>query len=149
MISFQREIVYDFMGDCQELLKLHYQELTRNKEVVSLNPIWEKYAALEKAGLIALFTARDDGQLVGYSAFIVQPHLHYAETLIAQNDVLFLHPDYRKGMTGIKLIKYSERELKTQGVRKIVWHAKMDTVFRKILNRLGYVEEEVMAAKLL
>lgn len=150
MITFQREILYDVMDDAAPLLEMHYQELTLNKERIVLAPIWERYAALEAAGLLVLFTARDEGALIGYSAFFVQSHIHYADTLVASNDVLFLHPDARKKPTvGIRLIKFSERELKTLGVNKITWHAKFSNELRSILNRMGYADEEVVVGKII
>jgi GNAT superfamily N-acetyltransferase len=149
VIALQRETLYDVMEDVAPLLELHYRELTMHKERIALDPVWERYAALEKQGSIALFTARVEEKLVGYSAFFVQSHIHYERTLVASNDVLFLHPDYRKGSCGIKLIRFSEQQLKAQGVDKITWHVKFSKDFRPILHRLGYVDEEVTVGKIL
>ena len=149
MIVFQREILFDFIEDAEPLLEMHYQELAKHKERIALAPVWERYAELEKRGVFVLFTARDDGKLIGYSAFFVQTHIHYADMLVASNDVLFLHPGYRKGGTGIKLIMFSERQLKEQGVNKITWHVKFSNDFRPILHRMGYADEETMCGKLL
>ena len=149
MITFQKEIIYDVKDEAAPLLDMHYQELTMHKDSISLDPIWERYAALEKSGLLEIFTARDEGKLIGYSAFFVQSHIHYAETLVAANDVLFLHKDYRKGTSGIKLIKFSESQLKARRVNKITWHVKFSRDFRPILHRLGYVDEEIVVGKIL
>lgn len=149
MLSFNREMLYDVFEDVQPLLALHYRELTLHQDKIALDPVWERYAALERQGSFALFTARDGGRLIGYSAFYVQNHIHYTDTIVAANDVLFLHPDYRKGSAGIKLIKFSEQQLQAQGVNKITWHVKFSKDFRPILHRLGYADEEVMCGKIL
>ena len=149
MITFHKEFLCEVVNEVDALLKLHYEELTRNKDRVKLDPIWTDYAALEQAGRFHVFTAREDGLLVGYAAFFVQQHLHYRDLRVAMNDVLFLNPEHRLGMTGIRLLKFCETELKKLGVQKLVWHAKLDTSLIPILHRLNYQTEEISLARFL
>ena len=149
MISYQQEVLYDLIDEVEPLLELHYQELCLNKEFVKLDPRWDKYAALEIAGSFVIYTAREDGKLVGYSAFFISPHPHYAGLTVAVNDVLFVHPDQR-GSVGIRLIKFSEQELTLRlGHFKLTWRAKYTNNLAAILERLGYAREEVVMAKLI
>lgn len=138
-----------FIEEIKPLLELHYEELTLHKEHIKLNPDFARYKTLADAGIVKIITARDQGHLVGYSIWIVNTNLHYQDAKMANNDVLFLHPDYRKGRTGIKLIKESERILKDQGVIKILWHIKHAKDFRNILYRLGYADEDIIVGKIL
>lgn len=147
MIRYQQESLYEVVGDVEPLLALHYDELCLNKERIKLNPAWGEYRALEAMGRFVVFTARDDDKLVGYNAFFVNRHMHYIDMVVAFNDVIFLHPDYRQGTTGIRLVKLAER-LTDTGVNKICYHAKLDTNLIPILNRLGYKTEEVVLGKL-
>ena len=149
MIAFARECLCDVIQEVDALLKLHYEELTLHKERIKLDPDWPMYTALEHMERLVLFTARDDGRLVGYAAFFVQPHIHYRKTIVAQNDVLFLHPEHRKGTTGIRFIRFSEQCLQGLKVDKIIWHVKFSLDLRPILHRLGYADEEVMVGKML
>lgn len=146
---YAKEFLCDVISEVQPMLELHYQELTHHKDVIKLDPDWDRYAAMEHAGGFHIFTARDDEQLIGYSAFFLTPHIHYRHTVVAQNDVLYLHPDHRNGMTGIRLIKNSEREMKALGADKIVWHCKYSNDLQQILQRLGYTDEEAMLGKML
>jgi hypothetical protein len=149
MISYQQETLFEVIDEVGPLLELHYQELTLNKERVKLDPMWERYATLEMAGAFVVYTARSEGKLIGYSAFFINVHMHYADLKVAINDVLFLHPDYRTGRTGIGLIRFCERELlKWSGPHKIVWHAKTSNDLADILIRMGYSVEETVLAKL-
>lgn len=148
MIAFRRELLCEMVAEVDDLLQLHYEELCLNRDRIKLNPMWVEYAALEQMGRFVVYTARDDGKLVGYSAFFVQKHLHYADLTTAINDVLFVHPDAR-GTTGIRLIKFCESELKALGVHKLIWHAKMETALIPILHRLNYKTEELSLAKFL
>lgn len=149
-IIFQCEPVLDVKPEMEPLLEDHYQELTLHKEKIKLDPDWELYDKLEKSNQFYLLTARDEDtkQLIGYSAWFVKPHIHYRKTIVASNDVLFLHKDHRQGMTGIRLIKYSEQEMKKYA-HKITWHVKGEPDFRPILHRLGYIDEDVIVGKML
>jgi GNAT superfamily N-acetyltransferase len=149
MITYARETLFDVVEEVDGLLRLHYDELTLNKDAIRLDPVWEEYRALESMGRFVLFTARANGALVGYNAFFVTRHIHYAALTMAINDVLFLHPDHRRGSTGIKLLKFAEAELKAQGVQKVSYHVKRSLDWSPILHRMGYTDEEMVVGKLL
>jgi len=138
-----------FRLDAQELLQQHYEELTLFKEHINLEPNWDSYLRLEQQKNLVLITARDKGVLVGYTLFFLTNHMHYKSTRVAINDVLFLHKNYRKGFTGIKLLKEAETVLKALGVDKIMWHVKFTNNFGPILQRMGYVNEEIIFSKML
>ena len=147
-IEIRQEPLSSIVHEVSYLLKQHYLELTGNKDKVKLDPIWSRYAELEQTGKFYTFTVRDNGELVGYSGFILDRHLHYRDLMVATNDVLFLREDLRLGITGIRLIKFSENRMKELGANKITWHVKFSKDFRPILHRLGYLDEEVIVGKM-
>jgi hypothetical protein len=149
-LILQCEPVLEVRPEMEPLLEDHYQELTLHKEKIKLDPDWDLYDKLEKQKQFYLLTARDEdtNQLIGYSAWFVKTHIHYKNTIVASNDVLFLHKDHRQGMTGIRLIKYSEQEMKKYA-HKITWHVKGEPDFRPILHRMGYIDEDVIVGKML
>jgi GNAT superfamily N-acetyltransferase len=149
MIAFAQELLCEVVQEVQPLLELHYQELTLNKDLVKLDPRWQDYRLLEQLGRFVIFTARDDGNLVGYSAYFLNKHLHYSGLTVAQNDVLFVHPDSRRGTTALRFLTYAEEQLKALGADKLVYHIKFSLDWRPILHRRGYADEEVMVGKLL
>jgi GNAT superfamily N-acetyltransferase len=149
MITFACEKLETVLPEIKELLQSHYEELTLNKGRVTLKPVWERYFSMEAAGKFYALIARNDGKAVGYSGFILEEHLHYEDILVASNDVLFLHKDFRLGTLGIKLLKYSEEYMKTLGADKVTWHVKMSNDFRPILYRMGYTDEDVIVGKFL
>lgn len=149
MIKFNTEKVLDIKDELKSLLDKHYEELTLDKDVVKLNPIWSLYAELEEKNQFFLFTVRDEDVLVGYSAFFMKPHIHYKDLIVATNDVIFLKKEYRLGITGIKLLKYSEQKIRELGAKKITWHVKYSNDFRPILHRMGYSDEDVIVGKIL
>jgi len=150
MIEYRIEPFTDeIIVELQYLIELHYAELTLHKEVVKLDPDWDKYKHLAKLGMIAFITARDDGKLIGYSLFFVSPHIHYKNNIMANNDVIFLHPAYRQGRTGIKLLYKCEEVLQAMNVDKIIWHIKFAKDFRNILYRMGYEDEDALVGKII
>lgn len=153
MLSYQKETLFGVVEEIDELLNLHYEELTLNKDKVKLAPMWERYADLERAGNFVVFTVRNEGSLVGYSAFFVNKHMHYGALTLAINDVLFLHPECRTGRTGLKLIRMCERYFESikqpGGEVKIAWHAKFDTNLHKLLQLMNYKAEEIVFGKIL
>jgi hypothetical protein len=148
-MDFARELLCEVVQEVQPLLDLHYRELTMHKHVVKLDPQWKEYALLEQLRRFMVFTAREDGELVGYNAFLVHRHLHYAGLTCAQNDVLYLREDKRRGTNALRFLDYCEHELRAEGVQKLTYHIKFAMDWRPILHRRGYVDEEVMCGKLL
>lgn len=150
MIKFQIEAYgLSIIEDIKPLIQLHYEEIALHQDLIPLDPDWEKYKRLADQGMLFIATARDQDVLVGYSVFFIIDHMHYRSTRMASNDVLFLHPKYRTGMTGVRLIKFCEAELAKQKVVKVMWHIKFAHDFRKILYRLGYNDEDAIVGKIL
>ena len=132
------------------LIEMHYREIASDKHAIPLEPDWDAYDALEASGNLVCMTARDKSVLIGYAVFILRWHLHYRTTKFAANDVIFLHPAYRRGTTvGRDLIRKAEQELREYGVDKIQWHVKCYQDWSPILRRMGYINEEVLCTKLL
>lgn len=148
-LDLKTESLFDILPEMKELIELHYQEIALYKDKVKLNPDWETYKKLEEQNQFFLFTARIDGELVGYSAFFLKPHIHYKDLLVASNDVLFLKKEHRAGRIGLKLIKYSEQRIKELGANKITWHIKVTNDFRPMFHRMNYIDEDVIIGKIL
>jgi len=133
----------------EPLLEQHYAELTLDKDVIRLDPDWEQYQQLHNEGKLFALGAYYYDRLVGYSVFFLRNHIHYRDAIIANNDVLFLAPEFRVGRLGIELIRRSEQHLQELGVAKITWHVKTSRDFRVLLTRLGYVEEDIIMGRAL
>lgn len=148
MITFARELLCEVVQEVQPLLELHYRELCLHQDVIKLDPRWQDYALLEQLERFVVFTAREDRGLVGYNAFFLNRHMHYGGFTVAQNDVLFLAPDARRGTTGLKFIDWVEQAVWALGACKLTYHIKFSLDWRPILHRRGYQDEEVMVAKM-
>lgn len=144
-IKYQQEFLSTCRKSAEVLIQEHWQEIAVNKEKIKLNPDWGAYEELELNGRIKIFTAREysgnssnQGTLVGYFVVFINNHLHYKDHVFAYNDILFLKKEYRKGTTGIKLIKFAENALKEDGVSVLVVNTKVHKPFDPVMERLGF-----------
>lgn len=143
------ETVAAAQPDCDFLIKLHWKEIANWKNEIPLEPRWEEIHGLEREGRIALITLREAGELIGYSMFVLNIHLHYRSLTVATNDILYVRPDKRKSRLGLQLIKESQKYVKEIGATKITWHMKPHMNFSAILEKLGYTHEELVYGKYL
>ena len=65
-------------------------------------------------------------------------NLHYKDHIFAANDVIYLSAKHRKGLTGVKLIKFAETCLKQDGVSVLSINTKVHRPFDKIMDYLGF-----------
>lgn len=132
-------------------MREHYLELAKNQDRVKLNVDWDRYAAMERAGGLLLYTARQDGGLIGYSCFFSSPHPHYLDLRLVSNDVLYVAKSHRVGRTGIRFIRYCEERVRGlyAGEIALTWHAKEHTPLAGMLQRLGYGVQDIVLSKLL
>ncbi len=142
----------------EDLLALHWQEVAMDQETFPLSPNWAGYRTLERSGVLRGIAAWKGGALVGYNVFFVQPTLHYSTSAWAVNDILYLAPAERRGLTGARLIRKSEEMLHGLGVRKVIYHtklhvhlghAKTNATVGRLLSALGYAHIEDVMAKVI
>lgn len=139
MITFQEESYTKFFSkEFMELYKLHWEEIgVFDKQKIKLLPDWGVYRAMGRQGNLITFTIRDSEILIGYNIFIITNHHHYKATSLAENDILYLKPEFRKGLTGYRFIKYCVEELKKM-VDVITLSMKAEYSFEPMVKRLGF-----------
>ncbi len=147
-MRFQQESYADLIEEMRPLVEAHYDELALDKDI-PLEPDHDKYSVLNEMGVIQVFTARDDkDNLVGYALYMVAPNLHYKSSLQANQDVLFVHKDFRRGGFGSDFIDWCDETLKTMGVQKTYHHVKPNICdFGPLLVKKGYKMCDVIYSK--
>ena len=103
---------------------------------------WQAYFSCQLAGALCLITARIDGDLVGYGAYIITPHMHCASIMQAVQTVLFVAPEYRRGAVGYRMIAESDKILAARGATVIMRQVSDKVDYSKLLYRLSYGETE-------
>lgn len=136
-LTFAKEPLFPHLWDeLQSLFKSHYDEVNLNK-VIELDPDVEEYQWMDSRGMIEAHTVRHQGRLVGYSVFAFYKHLHYKRSPTAANDLIFISPEYRRGWTGYKFLKFIIARVKERNPQRIFFHVKPHVDFGRMLERLG------------
>lgn len=138
MVEYRQEFLDQVRDDIKLLIALHWQEIALNQDKIKLNPDWSAYQELEKLNKLKIFTARDGDRLVGYFVVICGTNIHYKDHLFANNDIIYLHKDYRKGFAGIRMINFAEKCLQKDGVSVLTINTKAHQPFDKVLERLKF-----------
>lgn len=138
MITIALEDFADCIEDVASLLTEHWREVAWYKDKMSLSPNWEKYQQLASSESMRIFVARDAGKIVGYSIYFVGHNLHYKNTIVADNDITYIAPEYRHGRTAVDLLNYVNDSLKEGGVSLVSVKMKSDTTFHSLMEKLDY-----------
>ncbi len=148
-VRYQRERLADLWAELAPLIEAHYREISVYPDI-PLDPDKERYRQAEDAGMIHCYTARTAaGALIGYAWFVVNTNLHYRSSLQAMQDVIFIHPEHRRGRVGMGLIAHCDDSLRAAGVQVVYHHTKVHHDFGRLLERLGYsLNERVYARRL-
>lgn len=133
--------------EVESLLVQHWLELAKNKHLMHLSPDVERYQLMESSGNVIALFAYEKEDLIGYSVSFIASHLHYSDLVYAQNDVLFVSREHRKGRTGLALIQETEAAAKRAGCQMIIWHAKQGTALDRLMPRLGYGVQDIMYSR--
>lgn len=137
-LSFAVEPWQQYYPECVELWDMHYAEFTPfHRGRLHGGPDVAAYKRCDAAGQLMIVAARAGGKLVGYALVVIRPHLHYKATLCGFEDAYYLHPDFRRGMAGVKLIKFTIQALRARGVKMTYWMTKEFINRAKLLERLG------------
>lgn len=78
------------------------------------------------------------GRLIGYFVSVVLPGLHYQQTTMAINDIMYVSPQYRGATVGYRLVKLAAADLKNLGADILIIHMKTDYPFRPLLRKLDF-----------
>lgn len=145
-MRFQREdYTPNLIAEMRPLLEEHNREIPQLG--ISVDPDWKVYKQVFETGMIRIFTARVAELLVGYQVFILGYHPHRRSSFEATQDVLYLEPEVRQGMVGIKFLKWCDNELKKDNVKVIHHPIDANHDFGAILKRMGYALTDVVYSR--
>jgi len=136
-VEFAREsLTPELWAEAMPLLFAHKGEIAHFADI-PLEPDVAMYSAVDAAGALRCFTARRDGALIGYCLFFVRPNPHYASSVQAVQDVLYLDPE-RRGITGYRFVRWCDEQLAAEGVEVVYHHLKAKHDHPALMRALGY-----------
>jgi GNAT superfamily N-acetyltransferase len=148
VITFAIEPFSSVYGELLPLLEQHYGEISTHKDHgVPLEPLVNVYRAREADGSLVMVIGRDMGQIVAYFVCFVAPGLHYASCLTCSPDIFYVAPERRKGMAGIRMFRFIEKELKRRGVKRWAVGSKVAHDASALFRFLGFEPVETTYEK--
>lgn len=140
MLTYQFEGFNDFWDDFSKLAPYNHEETSCYKEH---DPDFDKYLILDFKGNLQVTSARDDGQLIGYSLDFVFWHNQSKNVLTASNDAIYVSPEYRSGLAAYRILEKVREGLKDKGVDIHFLGIRYDDNVTKLLEKFGYGLHEV------
>lgn len=124
--------------DQAELLA-EYADECSNAMLGRINPQWDMYAAMERAGALKIYAAYVDDVMVGFSAVLHHVQPHYG-TLVGVVESLFVGKAHRPA-SGRELMLAIEADARLAGCKAIVYAApaggELEAVLGKRYPRAG------------
>lgn len=135
-LVFSVEKVRDVIDELMPQWKLHWNETEAHRKGEVFNVNVESYIQYSDVDYYILYTARDNGKLVGNFGAYVFTSMH-TQRKEASEDTLFLLPEYRKGLNSVHFVKFIENDMIERGVVKATISVKSIRV-GKFLEYMGY-----------
>ena len=110
---------------------------------LQIDPDIEQYMFMAEHGSLIVMTLRsDDGVLHGSALMILYRSLHLKTELCGNVDAFFVQPDFRRCMP--RFISAIEETFQERGVSIIGWPVTMAGKMFEILQRRGYIADDVV-----
>jgi hypothetical protein len=136
-ITLAREAVSEVWEEALPLAERHHLEVGPLPQS-DFKIVRDRSDLLEKIGLLRIYTARDQGKLVGYASIVLDPnHDMYQGVTWGMQSALYVRPDHRNYMP-FRFLRYQDLALATEGIHIVYRHAPISTNFGKLLLHLGY-----------
>lgn len=147
LVTIKVERWADFKAEGKSLFEAHWKELATYPDI----PLWiddTQYEFLERRGHLMIVTLRVEDRLCGYAVFMIGANPHYATSLQAKEDVIYITPTARRLGLGRNLLRQTEVLLRQAGVQ-VVAHAVKRThpALGELLQAEGYQPIEMVYVK--
>ena len=143
MRTYERVIdLTGFFMEARQLFKANNEEIDFFQSEVNLDT--QAYRNLDIANMLRIYTVREDDELIGYSSYIIRPHLQH-DFLQAVQDVIYIRKD-RRGH-GMSFILWCEEQLRNDDVRVVFKTIPEINDWSLVLKRLDYKKVETVYMK--
>lgn len=147
MIVFQVEKFSELLPELKEMVFDHARDTELYNEQMPLEPKYEIYQLLEDNGSLFFVTAREEvGKLVGYLSLIIEDHPHHSAKS-ATNNLLYVHPLYRRKSIAKGMLERAEEELKKEDISLFQFIVKAAHPCTRLSEELGFDCSEIVYSK--
>ena len=135
MIIYAQEKLIDTLGEIIPAAKEASLAIYKSADFVQ--PRYAVYLMVEHAGNLRLFTARLNGELVGYCAVIVDTSIHKESEILATSSSFYIRKDSSDILRALKFFRYIKQQLKNEGVNEWALTTTTDVDISPLFKRLG------------
>jgi GNAT superfamily N-acetyltransferase len=100
---------------------------------------WKTYLLAQDKGCIKVICGRVNGGLKAGVFIVITPHPHYA-CIGASLPLLFVHPEYRRGREGLRLVKLAEEEAVKAGAQVMFTHGGVHNGVARLFEGMDYLD---------
>lgn len=111
--SFQAEPLADMWYDAIPLMVANHNEVG-GLPAQHFSPSLSMFQSIEAVGMLKVYTARLDGNLIGYGVFALAPHPTYPDIKMATAHVVYFDPPHR-GRRSLRFLRWMKAQLKDAG----------------------------------
>lgn len=129
------------LAEAQDLLEAGYEESASMAKQYPLDINWQQYQRFVELGLLHICGCFDGDTLVGFVGLTKLLELWGLGGFSADVSAIYLHPDYRKGLNGYRLIRFAERLALAVDCREIRF-----SVSRRSRSHLGKPRANLFAS---
>lgn len=137
----------DWLEQAESLMLEHWSEVAEATGVPKPVMDAEYLASMEVDGMLFTVGAFVGEGLVGYSMNSIGRTINFDNLIIMENQGIFIKKQYRGSLSGIRLIKESERIGKERGATRAKWHTYQNTRASALFDSLGYKSFDIIYTK--
>lgn len=132
----QEDLTEELAEEAFAIFEDYYARSKAGEGMPPLKFKWVVYFNLQNIGLLRVYTAREDGKLLGVNFYVCMDHLHHDDFKVADCVGLSVHLDARGKSVGRKLVDFASEKLKAEGVHAQVHKAKTLYEDKPLFERL-------------
>lgn len=142
-MEYQEETFESIYVEALPMFLAHKQEVDLYGLPLDLD--LDLYLKTNELGTFKFYTAREEGELIGYSAYFIYMCPHHKTSVQATQDIVYYKKEKRGN--GLPFMSYCEGELKKLGVHIIKIGVPASNDWSPILLRKGFSKLETTYVK--
>ncbi len=141
MLDYRIEALDDRLrAEMEHMASLYWQDVAAPFHDFPPDADWALYEGLQGAGRLRVVAGRDArGRLKAFGVIVIGPHPHYA-CVYGTVPLVFLHPDFRKGPEGMRLVRICERAAEGAGAQLLMTHGGMHNGVYRLFEGMHYAD---------
>lgn len=137
MIVFAEEKFADVWPEFEPLAYAHWKETMQPTTDDEFNPDVESYIRFNESGFYHLYTARQNGELVGDMGIYLSRSMH-TQKIVATEDSWYMKPEVRAGRIAKNFVEFVHNELVKLGATSGNVTTPPNAGSRRLLQKMGY-----------